>query len=71
MIKLEQFKEQFIAHIKWGWEGEYADYLLGLANDPQKCTKVYNLTKLVAHRNNISEGDARHHLITHNKLQNI
>lgn len=70
-MTLNEFKQRFIAHINWGWSGEYAESLLSLADDAAKLAKVYKRTKLVAYRNCISEGDTLHHLISHGKLSNI
>lgn len=67
-MNLQDFQQRFIAHINWGWSGDYAAYMTAKANDPKECAKIYKRVKLVAYRNHICEGDALHHLITHGKI---
>lgn len=69
-MKIEQFKQQFIALINWGWSGEYAAELTAKANDNKTLAKIFNCV-MVAYRNSISEGDALHHLISSGKIRSI
>lgn len=64
----EEFQNRFISTIKWGWNGEYAAYLLSKANDLKECAKIHKRVRLVAYRACISEGDALVHLIGHGKI---
>lgn len=67
-MKLEQFKQMFLAVIAQGWTrydkktGDWThdltDELTTKANDPKECAKIFNRVKLVAYRNFISEHDA-------------
>lgn len=57
-----------IIHIKWGWTGDYAAHLLSRFNDSKECSKIFSRCRLVAYRNCISIGDARHHLISAGKI---
>lgn len=67
-MKIEQFKQMFLALIAWGWSGDYAAELTAKANDPKQCARIFSRVKLVAHRNSISEHDALHALISRGKL---
>lgn len=67
-MTLQEFKEQSISHVNWGWDGELAERLISKFNNPKECAKIFSRCKLVAYRNCISIGDARHHLITHGKI---
>ena len=67
-MTLQEFKQQSISHINWGWGGEYAESLINRLNDPKECAKMFNRCKLVAYRNCISIGDARHGLISRGKF---
>lgn len=67
-MTLQEFKEQSISHVNWGWDGEFAEHLINKFNNSTECAKIFSRCKLVAYRNCISIGDARHHLITHGKI---
>lgn len=67
-MTLDEFQQQSIAHINWGWNDERAARLLAKFNDKKECTRIFNRCKLIAYRNCISIGDARHHLISHGKV---
>ena len=65
---MEKFKETFLAVIDWGWSGEYANHLRGVANDGKRLVKLRNAVKLTAYRNRISEYDALICLIRNAKV---
>lgn len=67
-MTLDEFQQQSIAHIKWGWTGDYAAHLLSRFNDSKECSKIFSRCRLVAYRNCISIDDARHHLISAGKI---
>lgn len=50
------------------WTGDYAAHLLSRFNDRKECSKIFSRCRLVAYRNCISIGDARHHLISAGKI---
>lgn len=70
-MTMTEFKERFTALVGWGWSGEYAAELIDKANEPLRLAKIFKRMKLIAERNFISDGDALHHLISHNKLADI
>lgn len=67
-MTIEEFQQESIAHIEWGWDGEYAAYLRAKFSDRKECAKLFNRCRLIARRNRISVGDARHHLISRGKI---
>jgi len=67
-MTLQEFQQQSITHINRGWNGERAARLLAKFNDKKECVRIFNRCKLIAYRNCISIGDARHHLISHGKV---
>lgn len=67
-MTLDEFQQQSIAHVKWGWTGDYAAHLLSRFNDRKECSRIFSRCRLVAYRNCISIGDARHHLISAGKI---